>query len=506
MYSAFARLNYKAWFAIAEFVDNAIQSFLQHRDRMPSGPLQVEISIDDDEIVVSDRAGGIAWNDFPRAFSPSQPPPDATGLSEFGLGMKAAACWFAKEWSVRTSAIGEPIERSVRFDVERITSSNIEHLPINTRAVDEGVHYTTISLRNLRVRPKGRTIGKIKDHLCSIYRVLMEKGHVRITVTSAAKTEELAFDRPDLLKAPFYKDPTGNEHTWKRDFEISLPEGRTVKGWAGLLAKGSTSRAGFSVFRRDRLIQGSADETYRPLRIFRSPNTYTYQRLVGELFVDGFDVSHTKDGIQWAGLEDEMLSQLKEELNSGDLPMLSQAEGYRVRQRAAELPKGFGAEALHGAGAEIKEGPKVKELLTKEHSPEDIAEEDKHEENQKQKQASADPIIHESFEAALPGVDETWLVKLQLISDPPRPWYGFEHFSENGQRGLHVWLNLAHPFSESYVNSDENTLSPLVRLVAAMSLAEHAAQKAGVRRASAIRNRVNELLLETFGDHEDHTS
>src|SRR5207248_1037192 len=154
MYAAFARLNYKSWFAIAEFVDNSIQSYLHHRKRLGDEPLQVDIRFDEDEIVITDRAAGIALHEFPRAFSPSEPPPDASGLSEFGLGMKAAACWFSRYWTVRTSALGDPVERMTRFDVDRITKEGIEHLPIEARPAESEAHFTVVTMRNLRVRPQ----------------------------------------------------------------------------------------------------------------------------------------------------------------------------------------------------------------------------------------------------------------------------------------------------------------------------------------------------------------
>ena len=108
---------------------------------MPSGPLHVDIEIDESQITITDRAAGIAWHDFPRAFSPSQPPPNDSGLSEFGLGMKAAACWFADKWEVETTAINDPVVRTVRFDIGRITGSNLEHLPITTRVIAPETHY-----------------------------------------------------------------------------------------------------------------------------------------------------------------------------------------------------------------------------------------------------------------------------------------------------------------------------------------------------------------------------
>src|SRR5207247_10447915 len=111
---------------------------------------------------------------------------------------------------------------------------------------------------------------------------------------------------------------------------------------AALRETGSTSGAGFELYRRGRLIQGSADEGYRPEMIFGRSNSFTYQRLFGELQLEGFDVSHTKDGFRWDEHEDVFLEYLKEELNKPPLRLLDQAEGYRVGRRAEEAAEGAG--------------------------------------------------------------------------------------------------------------------------------------------------------------------
>jgi hypothetical protein len=74
--SILRHLNYKPWFALAEFVDNAVQSYLVNRERLeavhgPQFKLRVEIAIEPiapARIVVRDNAAGIALRDFPRAF------------------------------------------------------------------------------------------------------------------------------------------------------------------------------------------------------------------------------------------------------------------------------------------------------------------------------------------------------------------------------------------------------------------------------------------------------
>lgn len=137
--SVLRHLNYKPWIALAEFVDNAVQSYHANREALhalhgPKWHLRVSISIDNASparISIRDNAAGIAATDFPRAFRPAVVPPDVSGLSEFGMGMKSAACWFSPHWQVRTKALGETMARTVRFDVVRIVNNAIEELDID---------------------------------------------------------------------------------------------------------------------------------------------------------------------------------------------------------------------------------------------------------------------------------------------------------------------------------------------------------------------------------------
>ena len=60
----FSRLNYKAWYAIAEFVDNSTQSFYSHQlELSQNGINDVKISIkydsDNDVLTIEDTAYGM---------------------------------------------------------------------------------------------------------------------------------------------------------------------------------------------------------------------------------------------------------------------------------------------------------------------------------------------------------------------------------------------------------------------------------------------------------------
>ncbi len=145
-------LNYKEWFAIAEFVDNAVQSFRANREALStvgSNTLTVRVLIGDEGVIrIEDDAAGIPLSEFPRAFRPAQAPADASGLSEFGMGMKSAACWFAPRWSVRTKALGEDVERTVDFDVGTIINMSLDELDAQERPAQRLAHYTVVELQS----------------------------------------------------------------------------------------------------------------------------------------------------------------------------------------------------------------------------------------------------------------------------------------------------------------------------------------------------------------------
>jgi hypothetical protein len=89
-------LNYKPWFAMAEFVDNSVQSFLDRQGELEAAGdglhrVRVAIELDEDgqRITIRDDAAGIHEKDYARAFRPAALPPDRTGLAEFGMGMKS---------------------------------------------------------------------------------------------------------------------------------------------------------------------------------------------------------------------------------------------------------------------------------------------------------------------------------------------------------------------------------------------------------------------------------
>lgn len=497
--SVFPHLNYKPWYAFAEFVDNAVQSFLSYQKELKTAEgdnfkLLVEIEIktmDTGSIVIRDNAAGIHEEDYARAFKTASLPLDRSGLSEFGVGMKSAACWFARTWSVRTSALGEDIERAITFDVESIIHNSVEELPCVEAPAAYHSHYTEVVLRDLHTIPQTKTIAKIKEHIASIYRIFLREGTIAIKFNG----DLLSYTQPAILVTPFFKDESETPIKWYKEISLDFGQGLQVHGFAALRETASTSGAGFALFRRKRLIQGSGDEGYRPEKIFKKSNSYTYQRLFGELHVEGFQVSHTKDGIQWEEHEDIFLEFLKEALNEQPVPLLDQSTGYRVRAKASDLQRG--AKAALDSTAKVIEAevpPIIEHQLSSEpvSTPTPV------------KLPAAVMASERVIQIELDG--SHWKITVQLSNDlavgewlsiaDEVPLQKDEH--NKIVRQLEIRLNLAHPFMVRFAGAEPDQIEPLLRVAVALALAEVTAREGGIKKAGTIRNRVNEFLRDAL--------
>lgn len=475
--SVLRHLNYKAWFAIAEFIDNALQSALANQDQLKTlygndFQLIVDVRVDTTgrgQIIVTDNAAGITITDFPRAFRAAQIPTDRSGLSEFGMGMKSAACWFAETWSVRTKAIGESVERTIHFDVKHIVENKIESLNTDVRDVDPAAHYTVVSLRGLHHLPQGRTLGKIKDHLSSIYRVFLRDGRLILRFND----EPLSYQSPNVLKAIRYVTPgvvaQGDGAApveWRKDIHLDFGDGQRVTGFAALREVGSTPLAGFALFRRDRLIVGSHDDTYRPPYIFKQTNSYPYQRLFGELHVEGFEVSHTKDGFRWEEYEDIFLEYLKVAIEDQPLDLLAQAENYR----ALPSKKSIEAQATAATAAVAKHVEKeIAPLLVeaRQHPaepadlPADIA---------------SSPLQASERIVTVDDGDWSWVITLRTSIDPAKDeWVSLAKMEQRTDdtvrvRRLSLDLSLAHPFSAEFIGASSENVELFLRVACAVCI------------------------------------
>ena len=85
-----------------------------------------------------------------------------------------------------------------------------------------------------------------------------------------------------------------------------------VTGFVGILANGGFGKAGFALFRRNRVVIGGEEFNYKPDKIFIQAQSTIAHKLFGELDLDDFPINQAKDGFVWDdGLEDEFVMHLK---------------------------------------------------------------------------------------------------------------------------------------------------------------------------------------------------
>ncbi len=302
---SYKRLNYTAWHALAEFVDNSTQSYFDHkseldrRHRNSKVKLRVSITYDSrtDHLRIEDDAMGMNLQELERALHIGQRFGDISGRSRYGMGMKTAAFWFGDKWSITTTRLNDPHEYYVELDVNRISSGDFQ-LDVDVRPASLDEHGTVIEIWNLGHPLRTRTQSKVRDFLSSMYRMDLEAGWLELS--SLGETPLEWHPVQDRLQRLADGSP------YMRNFEFGV-NGKRVTGWAGILERGSRAQAGFSILHANRVVRGWP-ESWRPQEIFgqiQGTNNLLNQRLVGEVHLDDFEVSHTKNDIVWVGDDEE---------------------------------------------------------------------------------------------------------------------------------------------------------------------------------------------------------
>ena len=515
VYSAFRFINNKVWTALAEYVDNSLQSFLNHKELLSklncNGKLNVYINIDfdNDEITIKDDAFGIAEQDYQRAFELANIPLDAAGLNEFGMGMKVSSIWLSDTWIVDTSAYGEKVRKAIVFDLKEVVDNQETELPIIEEPADAEDHYTIVSLQKLtQNKPTSRQINNVKKHLASIYTKFIREGILNLVVNG----EALVYHELPALTAPYYKNPQGEPVLWKKEisFEAPRPNGEgkyVVKGFIGLLETMSTSTDnGFLLFRRDRVIGTSFDQKYRPEDLCGQVGSPRYKRVYGELYLEGFDVSFTKNSFQ----EDDDLATfiglLKEELSKDkDFDIFGQAQNYvkpKTVQQKTAMGKSLIKQIAKGLSKPIKVNQPVESTnvnskesgSSKNYSFETVGQnsflsKEENEKLSKDPQTYIEPITAQiKFED---GKEIELTIKCEYSNSP----YEIYNLSEADGKYTSV-INLKNPFFEQFSEalSKPGGIEQIAYVIKTMVASEVILLENGNLSGSQFRNEFNKLF------------
>lgn len=491
VYGQFRNLKNTVWFALAEYVDNAVQSFENNKSKLIGSEnnyqFEVRIDIEDNFIRIYDNAAGIDFNNFQRAFEPANIPIDNSGLHEFGMGMKTASIWLADLWTVKTAALEEEESRFVEFDLKKVLEEEKEVLKVVNESKSVKLHYTEIHLRNLsKNAPSKHQIDKIKRHLQSIYRKFISKGEMKLFINN----EELIYEEPEILKAPFYKDLSGEIIEWKKEIEFSTGKYK-VKGFIAILNTMSTNTLnGFSLFRRGRVIEGSHDEKYRPKVLCGHNGSPRYKRIFGELELEGFAVSFNKGSFQEQEDLEALMEAIQKEISSKNFDLYNQAEKY-IKPRTVDDNKAVGKNIVSA----------LKKISDKEILNEKIETSINEIENkilaEKNIEFSKVAETIDSHEEVIGVKGDKFKLILELITEPAISELYSLIIQEDKLYSKKVIykINLAHPFFTRFEKlKKEEDYQPVLLIIRSLVLAEIIASSQGTVGAGNVRLNFNSFI------------
>lgn len=492
-YRRYRKLNNKVWFALGEYVDNAVQSYENNKNLLKDKyankyQFEVRISLTKDFIEISDNAAGIDYKNFLRAFEPGNTMDDTSGLSEFGMGLKTASIWFADFWSIKTSALGEKISRYVEFDLENVAEKESEELSVISKDENENNHYTRITLNKLSENaPSAHQYDKIKKHLTSIYRKFIRNGEMSLFIND----EKMLYEENEILKAPYYNSPNGISLLWKK--EIKFKSGKySATGFIALLATMSSNEFnGLSLFRRGRVIEGSHDQKYRPKVICGQPGSPRYKRIFGEIEIDGFEVSFNKDSFQAPEDLETLMEAIQKEISSKEFDLYTQAEKY-IKPKSQEDNYKIGKKIVTA----LKKSNKLEEIKEKINETIDNLSNPKIDIKKTEVIKNA-ILIDSQLEDIIPIKDNKYKLITQFIAEKNlEDLYNLVMENDELYTKRYVLkINLAHRFFIKFdMFKTEEDYQPIITMIHANVVSEIIAPFQGVKMASVIRKNINEFL------------
>jgi hypothetical protein len=179
-------------------------------------------------------------------------------------------------------------------------------------------------------------------------------------------------------------------------------------------------------------------------------------------------------------------------LDSDDLPLIRQANGYRARASRTAVQTAARQAVDHTAATlertlEPVLGAIAQKPLIGAPPPEELSD-----------QGS---LAERELDIRFRGV--AWRIVVELNEDPSMvEWLAISDTgrptSDGTPRLLRLRLSLTHPFMVRFSGADSSGIEPLLRAAAAIGLAEVLARESGISQAGTIRRNVNDLLRDSL--------
>jgi len=324
-----------------------------------------------------------------------------------------------------------------------------------------------------------------------MYRAFINKDEIEIRYNGSS----LKYKEPKILKAVDMRDVDDEvinpkKKIWKKKFDFTFQCGnkkRKVHGKIGIRETMDGKRAGFAVFRRNRLIFGSDDQPWRPLKIIRQEGSAIAKRLYGELYFDDeMEVTHTKDNLNWSESDQEsFLNKLKSVINSDELPIISQADRFKKNDPTNENSKAQ-EKATESAVEKISKAMRALEDVEAPKSVEIPKELPK---------TKSKPIVKRKkihFE------DQTWTVYIKLNRDKEthnQDWLQISLDPKSRKnKTIEIQIMMNKGYTSQYFGDQEHELEGLELLASYIALAEIISKERGERNTHLTRYYINKII------------
>lgn len=320
--------NYKIERVFSEFIDNSLQSFLDHQDILKNladgKKCKVSIIWDKNQIIIEDNSFGMDEEEFGRALKLNAKNPNAdkdNQLGIYGIGLKYAASSLGNKYTISTTRYDSGSRISTSIDVDELYKNNPNEVEAIIGHDLKETHGTIITITELKKENNPIKENDLREKLSIIYHHYLDSGILYITFNKIP----IKYEMPEL-----YMDENGQRYI--RNIDDSFTFNNTTydfTGWIGILNKGNRSKTGLNIMQANRCIALN----YKPEKIFDKGNLFQTLRVVGEIRFNGknYVLSYTKDKFVWDhdGAEEKFLEKLA--LNENVSYIIKQSKKIRVK-------------------------------------------------------------------------------------------------------------------------------------------------------------------------------
>jgi len=464
--------DYMIWDAVAELVDNSFESYKRNEKKLRKAgrdvfDVSVTLNNKTRTLIVHDHAFGMDREELSRAVRVAKRNKWAKGVGMYGLGLKTAASWFGKMWTVTTKQLGTNVEYTATVDILKLLKTGSNKVPIKAKPVKskdaKKQSYTTITV-SMGIREYGpRAVSKAKKTLEIMYQRFLAEDRMSILFMTQSKKEKLVYEEPTILVT---EDDAGKSLEW--DFPIDFTEkasGMRITGRYGIYPpqRTQTPYAGITGFWRDRVIL-NRERGYWPQCAFGgAAGDLRRQRVFLHLNLD-MDPNSLKKDFKWDLISQDRLEEALAKYNKGHIKEVGQY-AVDLRKEGEEITEAA-KDVVEIDLVDLLESDVIADAMTLVEGILDEPDDELDDEQVKILEDDVRPPVKIRINKGKP----TLVIQESTKKHPSERFIDVKLYPKENE--LKCFVNTQHPFYEKYVKVDDTSYAAYQRFISAIALAE----------------------------------